>query len=56
MEKLTEILGKHEWQLIANNENYSTVVPDIEYIVKAIILIVCLIWLLKGMFSLIRSL
>lgn len=56
MEKLVEILGSHEWQIIKNNEHYSTVVPDIEYIVKAIILIVCLIWLLKGFFSLIRSL
>ena len=56
MDKLVELLGRHEWQIIKNNEHYSTVVPDIEYIVKAIVLIVCLIWLLKGFFSLIKSL
>lgn len=55
MDKLVEIIGTHKWEIIKLSEYDSVAVPDINYIVKAIILIVCLIWLLKGMFSLIRS-
>lgn len=55
MDKITDIIGSHTYEIVEFSNGWILALPDINYIVKAILLIVCAAFFLKGMFSLIRS-
>ncbi len=55
VENIINLIGKHEWQIIELGNGYISIVPDLDFIVRAILFLICSIYVLKGIFSLIRS-
>lgn len=55
MDKIVDIIGTHSYEIIKLSSGYELALPDLNFVVKAILLLVCAIYFLKGLFSLIRS-
>lgn len=56
MDKIADIIGVHSYEIIKLSSGYELALPDLNYIVKALLLLVCAIYFIKGLYSLIRSL
>lgn len=55
MDKIFELIGEHSYEIITFSNGVEVALPNLNYIVKALLLLVCAIFFLKGMFSLLRS-